>query len=564
MSHPFQPHRVLTNEYVGPLAHDMRNRSFRWSTMVALFATVLVTQASVTRSLHAQTGPQLDATHSVLVQPIICRDDDGADPARKRIVEKIIDQPYSAAQVDIHFLEPIYYDNTQTRDGLVPLDTIADMARRDGVLRSPERIINIFFVNAVDGKPGPVGRSRTPGWHVLIAMGPGGPNPDDIQDAFLVAHEIGHSLGLASADDDPNVNQDIPNLMKAGPLEDRISPLGLNRQQIVMLQQSPLVRPNIDCLSPEESQRAILDDSYGGYFSKIQQREIGTLTGAPVQCNDLMVCQDEARRRFVANVLPFTEREVEAITWFVERIRERIGDDYGLFRRQPWRFIKVHDDLAGGFSHTRAASIIFSQRTIERIVRARNEPNEIVALRSLAPLFVHEQMHVLERFFPQRFQPMFEELLGFQRAKVESHPWLDERQILNPDAIDMDWVISTRPDNGQQGWFNLRTILRDGPEVPVMGKDFVGVAVRVLPAGDRFRIDVDETSKPRWVPIENLSDFIARLPVENGLDHPNEIAAYMFQQILVKDYLSTDSELDEVERHPIYAKFRRWCRANLN
>ena len=97
-----------------------------------------------------------------------------------------------------------------------------------------------------------------------------------------------------------------------------------------------------------------------------------------------------------------------------------------------------------------------------------------------------------------------------------------------------------------------------------MGKDFLGVAVRVMPAGDRFRMDVAETGQPRWIPIERLSDFTARLPINNGFDHPNEIAAYLFQHILVKDHLSPEGDLDEIERNPIYAKFRRWCRANLN
>ena len=521
--------------------------------------------------VHAQLSPQIpvlganEPTHTVLVQPIIVRGDQGKGPARCRIVERLIDQVYSAAAVDFQFVEPIFYSNTKARDGLVDLDTIVEWAERDGIVRSPERQINMFFVNAVSGRPGPLGRGETPGWRVLVAMAPGDADPDDAEDAFVVAHESAHNLGLRYAENDPQVNDSSANLMGAGPYEERLSKSGLNRQQIDTIRRSPLVRPRIECLSRQEAQRAILDDSYDRYFSRLQRREIATLTGSSVECTQLRLCQDEARRRFANAVLPFSEREVESITWFAERLRELLGDDFALFRKQPWRFIKVSDSLAAGFSHTRASCIIFSQRTIERIVTARNDSNELIALRKMGPLFVHEQMHVFERLFPSRFVPLFTDTFGFQTAKVESHAWLDERQISNPDALDLNWVVSTpQRSAAAPGFFGLRTLLRDGPEIPQMGRDFMPVAVRLEPAGDRFRVAVDANNEPRIVPLDSLAEYVDRFPIENGLDHPNEIAAYLFQHLLMKEYLTAAPAADEFDNNPVYAQFRRWCKTNLN
>jgi hypothetical protein len=531
---------------------------------------LLLWLVSYAPSVHAQTSPQVpnlvgESSYTVLVQPIIVRADQGEGPARCRIVESLIDQVYAAADIDFQFVEPIFYDNTQARDGLVDLDTVVQWAERDGIVRSPERQINMFFVNQVDGKPGPLGRGRTPGWQVFVAMAPGGRNPNDAEDAFVVAHEAAHNLGLQHAVDDPQVGEAYPNLMGGGPYEQRLSKSALNRYQINTIRKSPLVRPRIECLSQQEAQRAILDDSYGNYFSRLQRREVATLTGNTVECTELRLCQDEARRRIADAVLPFTQREEESVAWFAERLGELLGDDFALFRKHPWRFIKVRDTLAAGFSHTRATYIIFSQRTVERIVTARNDPNELDALRKMGPLFVHEQMHVFERLFPSRFVPLFENTLGFQQATVESHRWLDERQICNPDALNLNWVVSTRQDPGEQpNLFWLRTLLRDGPEIPQMGRDFLPVAVRLTRDGDRFRVAVDADDKPLTVPISSLTEYVARLPIDNGLDHPNEVAAYLFQHVLMKDYLTAEQKPDAVANNPVYTQFQRWCRINLN
>jgi hypothetical protein len=174
-------------------------------------------------------------------------------------------------------------------------------------------------------------------------------------------------------------------------------------------------------------------------------------------------------------------------------------------------------------------------------------------------------MHVFERLFPSRFVPLFEDTFGYQKAEVESHPWLDERQMSNPDALNLNWIVSTPQQPGDApSLFGLRTLLRDGVEVPQMGQDFLPVAVLLTPAGNRFRVAVDANSEPRTLPINSLAEYVERFPIENGLDHPNEIAAYLFQHVLMKEYLTAGQEPDDIDDNPVYVKFRRWCKTHLN
>ena len=81
----------------------------------------------------------------VIVQPILVQSDEGTNPASMVLPENLVNNAYSNAGVDFHFLEPIYFDNTKARDGLINLDSIVSMAYKEGYIKGQNDIVNMFF-----------------------------------------------------------------------------------------------------------------------------------------------------------------------------------------------------------------------------------------------------------------------------------------------------------------------------------------------------------------------------------------------------------------------------------
>lgn len=176
----------------------------------------------------------------VTVQPIITCDENGKNPAVMRIEEKLINQLYRKAGIEFKFLKPVYYKDKDARDGKKNLDTIVKEAKKDGILKGNGKILNMFFVNAVDGKKGPLGRAQQGGRITFISMAE--KVESKAQDAFVVAHESGHNLGLTHAVDDKNVADDIPNIMGGGAFEKRVAKDGLTDYQVKIILKSKLLK----------------------------------------------------------------------------------------------------------------------------------------------------------------------------------------------------------------------------------------------------------------------------------------------------------------------------------
>lgn len=487
-----------------------------------------------------------NATHVVIVQPYILHADNGTSPAPMRIPQQIINQAYSAAGIEIHFLEPIPYHNTKLRDGQLSLEETIKSTNHDHKVRLPGQILNMYFVNAINGNKEPQSQAKTPNWQTFIIL----PEKEDPQhDALTIASHAAHTLGLPRATKDPKVPNDVPNLLGAGPIEKRLAKQALNQHQVNQLRTSPLVKPRIWFLSVEDARNLIADETYEPFCSQLQPREILAMTGEPAKGDTPQQQQADALMRFQDSALPFTDKEIETLKWYVNEVEQTLGDDYPMFREQPWRFIKLKDRLVGGFPHTRSTTIFFAQRILSAMIHAK-EQDEQRALAQFGPLFAHEQMHVLERLYPKRFKTYFEKFYGLQKATVKPHQWVTENQISNPDAMDLNWVYPVESDEGKQ-YYWMRTILRIGAEKPRMGYDFQTIAIQVKPVNDKphdFEVIVDEDNIPVHLPAQQLAPYVKRLPVNRGIDHPNEILAYYFGQQMSIDYLLNNPNPQQTAR----------------
>jgi hypothetical protein len=165
-------------------------------------------------------NPAEPITRQVSVQIIQTALDNGSSPAtvfgnatQTAGVEAAIDTIWAQAGIDINFLPTInYYNNTFAYQGTAgsgtrsqnDLGTILTNARNQGgILNSSSTVIDMFFVNVTPGFP-PLSESSAAGLAniarngIAVFIGDnllGGPNNRDVA-ASVVAHEIGHNLGL--------------------------------------------------------------------------------------------------------------------------------------------------------------------------------------------------------------------------------------------------------------------------------------------------------------------------------------------------------------------------------
>ncbi|WP_109853391.1 zinc-dependent metalloprotease family protein [Aquimarina sp. AU58] len=481
----------------------------------------------------------------IIVQPIVVQSDEGTNPALMALPEYLVDRAYQKAKVDFHFLEPIYYNNTKARDGEINLDEIVKASQENGLLKGQGDIVNMFFVNAIDGNKGPLGRGIMGGYITFIVLGENSDkNIDELKNmqAFVIAHEVGHNLSLKHAIDDPNVSDSLPNIQSSGAFKDRIDPKNsLNDYQIGVVHKSPLVHSRIEFLSKKEGKEAILDESFEPYFSQLQKREIAAFVQEKVTTESINEVRQFAKDKFASAVTDFTKNEKKCITYVTNKVNEILQkNNISLMANHPWRFIKIEDWLCGGFAHTRGTYIILSQKHINHLTKEWSDQmtpeEEETLIKKLGGLLVHEQMHSLQRTYKTKFLKLYTNYWNFVNANVLEEKPIQINQVSNPDAPIAEWLIPNKKDKNTYFW--IRTLLKEGSDIPVMGKDFVDTVFTVQKVNNVFSVKKDSNNKLMSSSLSEISFYSDSFPVKRGLDHPNEISAYMFSEyfkVLISD-----------------------------
>lgn len=516
---------------------------------------------------NAQKHEKLDS-FVLLVQPIIVQSDEGTNPASMALPEKLVDNAFSKAGVDFLFFEPIYFNNTKARDGLINLDSIVRIASIEGYIKGQNDIVNMFFVNAVDGKKGPLGRGMMGGNLTFITLGNDKGEENAYMQAFVIAHEVGHNLSLKHAVDDINVPDSLPNIQGDGDFKDRIDPqYSLNQYQIDIVHKSQLVHPRIDFLETERASEAILDESYEPYFSQLQIREIEAFTNSKVPTNDLDSARNYAKEKFASAVIDFTEDEKKCISFVVDKVNTiLLKNDIVLMAYQPWRFIKIENWLCGGFAHTRGTYIILSQRHIDYLTKSWSDSmtikDERILLEKMGGLLVHEQMHSLQRTFKSKFENLYTEHWNFTKAHVLIDTSIIKYQVSNPDAPVAEWLIANPMDSTSFYW--IRTLFKETDSIPVMGNDFMDKVFVVKNIDGNFSTLKSDDNGLIYTNLEGIEFYKKAFPITRGLDHPNEISAYLFSDYF-KTLISKTKPIEETDKKKLknFDLFIKWINTEM-
>ena len=289
--------------------------------------------------------------------------------------------------------------------------------------------------------------------------------------------------------------------------------------------------PSVTFLDGNAARAAIVNDARDPYFDHLQPIEMAAKTGAPVT-GTLKAQRLETRKRYQAAVRPFRPEEQEAIRAYVEAL-EPLLRDYPRFARQPWRFVKVADHIEGGLPHTRDNFIVLSESVSKGLFDLRRQQTPEAALMRGGMLLLHEQVHVLQRLEPGRFDNLYTQTLGYRRSgNIPLPKDLATNQLLNPDGLSCCWLF---PRGQGMIWPLLVFAERDG--LRKMPGDFRKLAVTVMPTKKALGYHVARTAEGRSQSEDLLKvrEYVEAFPLTQNFYHPNETSADLFSQLVLFD-----------------------------
>ena len=229
------------------------------------------------------------------------------------------------------------------------------------------------------------------------------------------------------------------------------------------------------------------------------------------------------------------------------RIHAHLQRHYPRVVEPGWSFLKLDSHIEGGLPHTVGRHIVLSPRLLAPFTGVRaGESDERVW--NLEAWLLHEQLHVVQRKHPRMFDRLYTEVWGFRRLDaLDSHPWLIEHQLVNPDVQGAVWVYSVQTADGPE-WIwptvvlgesrGVRRLLR----VPSLVRDVRMVAVALDRTEGFFALRLDAGGMPVVRRLLSFQEYRKEFPFSIAPHHPDEIAAEGFARILVRELIEAAQE----------------------
>lgn len=321
--------------------------------------------------------------------------------------------------------------------------------------------------------------------------------------------------------------------------------------------------PSIKLLAKEEAAVAILEEKIEPYFKLLTLPDMAAKLRAVPVGETLDEQRADFKRQYAGFTLDFTDQEKAIIHTCVAKVQPVLEKHYPLIAKAPWSIIKKSDVLEGGAHFTREAHVVLSANVLARAVRLEKENQPDAAVAALLPLLLHEQMHVLQRLHPKVFANLYEKIWGYEYApKIATGTWLDARQMVNPDGVDVNWLVAMKDDAGQAKLLWPRIVLTKTQGVPVMFRDMQMVLIEVEKKDDGYAVKLKEDGMPVMSPLMASRSFAGRFPHGNAY-HPNETAAAALPAVILADLLPQFEERKPGELLKYEATIRQWMREHL-
>lgn len=220
-------------------------------------------------------------------------------------------------------------------------------------------------------------------------------------------------------------------------------------------------------LSPEDACDIFVKSPY---FSLLQPLETAVRTDGKVvvnnnEGNELM---EQAQAYYCANLLPFTEKEMEAISWFSKMVLKTMRERANRLIPKRWKFIKIRANMDWGFPYTMGKAIVLPEIKVREMVYAYCEKIPDLIVSSFKTIF-HETVHLHQKANPILYQKIYHDAWGFKcvdPADIQYLPFYRQYHVTNPDSMRISYIIPiVQPGtNGRTDWF-LPLLILDPEDV---------------------------------------------------------------------------------------------------
>ncbi|WP_374362344.1 hypothetical protein [Pseudoduganella danionis] len=319
--------------------------------------------------------------------------------------------------------------------------------------------------------------------------------------------------------------------------------------------EAPAQTLSIRFLTIQDGKKVLTEGPEKSYFDTLQLGELRAKSRLALQASAPEQARALARAKFADDVQAYSAEEQAMLREVLARLAPRIQRDAPLLARTPFCFIKTGTNVEAGIPHTRGACIVLAPTELDGMLRMYRWGWTTILDQMAAPLLIHEQVHVLQRAYPERFVSLYTEMLGFRHLDtLPDHPWLIEHRMSNPDAPDLRWIYKLNTA-GKEQWIRADLMLRELVR-PNMADDTRPVAIELIERNGTFMVAQDGKGQPRMRDLNSVSEYKDLFPNRTENYHPNEISAD-----LIAGWISTHPEGNA--NHVLRRKIAAWGAKNL-
>lgn len=212
-------------------------------------------------------------------------------------------------------------------------------------------------------------------------------------------------------------------------------------------QESPPL--SIHFLNSEEAQQ-IVRTNHPSYFQKMKPMELVARNVLKSEkdyqeSNIVSITQDF----YCSQILEYNDLEKRCIQKLVKNTLQQNPYPQLLKYFINWTFIKVSSSFEDGLPHTIDKYIVIPENFISEIVHIVQNNNMGEAIKIYGSTLSHEQIHVLQRQYPDIFNTLYTQFWTYKRVpEIKINPLIDKHvgnyQRLNPDGLENNYIFKIK------------------------------------------------------------------------------------------------------------------------